>query len=60
MKYRDNMTPDELDRLMEEQKAFDVLLASAYEHDKTIEPVPDEWEDEMETLCRAALSRGQP
>lgn len=54
------MTPDELDRLMEEQKAFDVLLASAYEHDKTIEPVPDEWEDEMETLCRAALSRGQP
>jgi hypothetical protein len=60
MKYRDNMTPAELDRLMEEQNAFDALLTSAYEHDKNAQPFPDEWEDEMETLRRAALSRGQP
>lgn len=44
IKYRDNMTPEELAEFMSEVNALDQLLASAYEHDvKT--PVPDEWED---------------
>ena len=45
------MTPEELDAAYAEAEAFDALR---YE-----EP-PEEWEDEVETLRQAGLSRGQP
>ena len=46
-----SMTPEELDAAYAEAEAFDALR---YE-----EP-PEEWEDEVETLRQAGLSRGQP
>jgi hypothetical protein len=46
MKYKENMTPEELAHFMEEVNALDQLLASAHEHDaKNTEPMPKEWED---------------
>ena len=56
MKYRDNMTKEEMDHLMGEVAALDAAYAAAAVHDAP----DDEWEDEMGTLRRAALSRGQP
>lgn len=61
MKYRDNMTPAERQALLDECNALDALYAAAAAHDElNTQPMPDEHEDEMETLRRAALSRGQP
>ena len=61
MKYRDNMTPEELAKLMEEVDAINALYIAAHEHDaKNAQPIPDEWEDEMLTLQKAALNRGRP
>ena len=46
MKYKENMTPEELAQFMQEVNALDQLLASAHEHDaKNTEPMPEEWED---------------
>ena len=61
MKYRDNMTEAELAEFMKEVNELHELLSSAYEHEaKNTEPTPEEWEDEMEILRRAALSNGRP
>lgn len=62
MKYRDNMTKEELAEFMREVDALDALLKSAYEHDAKMQaenPTPEEWEDETDTLRKAALNRGQ-
>ena len=63
MKYRDNMTKEEMDQLMGEVAALDAAYAAAAVHDAAsgaYDAPDDEWEDEMETLRRAALNRGQP
>jgi hypothetical protein len=68
MKYRDNMTAQELARFMAEVDALhaayaaaDAYAAAATHDALNAEPVPDEWEDENETLRRAALDhRGRP
>lgn len=60
-KFRDNMTAAELRAFMAEVDALNAAYAAAAEHDaRNTEPMPDEWEDETETLRRAALNRGQP
>ena len=41
MKYRDNMTPEEFAKFMEEVNALDALLKSI----PNPEPAPDDWED---------------
>ena len=41
MKYRDNMTAEELAQFMAEVNALDAVLRSI----PNFEPVPDEWED---------------
>lgn len=63
MKYRDNMTEEELAQFKRELQALDDAYASAAEHDAQLQaqnPTPEEWEDEMDTLRKAALNRGQP
>ena len=61
MKYRENMTQAELSEFMAEINALDAVYASAAEHDaQNMEPMPDEWEDEMSWLKKAALCRGRP
>lgn len=61
MKYRENMTQEELDQFKAEVDALNALYASAAEHDaQNQEPMPDEWEDEMSWLTKAALNRGRP
>ena len=60
MKYRDNMTPAERQALLDECNALDALYAAALDEALNFQPMPDEYEDEMETLRRAALNRGQP
>ena len=61
MKYRENMTKDELAKFMAEINALDAAYASAVEHDaQNMGPMPEEWEDEMAILRKAALNRGQP
>lgn len=61
MKYRDNMTETELRAFMREVDALHAAYAAAAAHDDVnAQPMPDEWEDETETLRRAALNRGQP
>lgn len=63
MKYRDNMTEEELAQFKKELQALDDAYASAAEHDAQMQaknPIPDEWEDEMEILHKAGLNRGQP
>ena len=61
MKYRDNMTAQELAQFMAEVDALNAAYAAAAAHDAlNAEPIPEEWEDENETLRRAALNRGQP
>jgi hypothetical protein len=60
MKYRDNMTEAELRAFKAELDALDAAYASAAAHDAAQPAPPDEWEDEMETLRRAALNRGRP
>ena len=63
MKYRDNMTNEEIKKFMLEINELDALYASAYANDMASAALDaaDEWEDEMDTLRRAALDhRGQP
>ncbi len=60
MKYRENMTETELRAFLREIDALDAAYASAAAHDAAQPAPPDEWEDEMEILRRAALNRGQP
>lgn len=61
MKYRDNMTKEELRAFMSEIDALHEAYAAATSYDNANEqPMPDEWEDETGILCRAALNRGQP
>ena len=45
MKYRDNMTPEELAQFMGEVNALDAAYAAAVEHDKLSSDLPEEWED---------------
>lgn len=57
------MTKAEMDQLMGEVAALDAAYAAAAALDAAsgAYDVPDEWEDEMETLRRAALDhRGRP
>lgn len=63
MKYKANMTEEELTQFKKELQNLDDAYASAAEHDAKMQaqnPIPDEWEDEMETLRKAGLNRGQP
>lgn len=46
MKYRDNMTDDELAQFDKELQALEDAYASAAAHDEqNQQPMPDEWED---------------
>lgn len=46
MKYRDNMTPGELEQFKAEVSALDAAYADAAAYDAAnTEPVPDEYED---------------
>jgi pyruvate dehydrogenase complex dehydrogenase (E1) component len=57
MKYRDNMTPEELTKFMEEVNALNALLSSLPEP----EPVPDEWEDPSDYVGMGWVGRdGRP
>ena len=56
MNYRDNMTEAELAQFRKELAELDAAYAAAAEHDAA----PEEWEDEMELLTKAALNRGRP
>lgn len=56
MKYRDNMTPAEEAALLAEIAD----LEAAYARQPEPEPPPEGWEDEDDTLRKAALSMGQP
>ena len=61
LKYRDNMTEAERRAFMAEIDALDAAYASAAAHDAVAAAAPEDWEDETETLRRAALdSRGRP
>jgi hypothetical protein len=61
MKYRENMTQTELKKFKAEIDALDAAYACAAKYDaQNQEPMPDEWEDEMEILKKAALNRGMP
>ena len=61
MKYKDNMTSEEIAQFMNEINALNEALADADQIAKNANPLPDEWEDEMQTLQRSALdSRGRP
>jgi hypothetical protein len=61
MKYHDNMTEAELKAFMRVVDELHEALLGAAEHDaKHAQPVPDEWEDEMNFLRGAALSNGKP
>jgi hypothetical protein len=64
MKYRDNMSEEELKAFMREVDELHNAYTRAAEHDaksaQQAQP-PDEWEDETDTLRRAALDhRGNP
>ena len=63
MKYRPDMTADELAQFKREIDELDAAYAAAAAFDAAqalANPAPDEWEDEMELLQKAALSRGRP
>ena len=61
MKYRDNMTAEELSQFRREIDELDAAYTQAAEHDKQNEqPIPEGWEDEMAILYNAALNRGRP
>ena len=59
IRYRDNLTAQKLAQFMAEIDALNTAYAAAHDALHT-EPMPDEWEDEMDTLRRAALNRDQP
>ena len=62
MKYHDNMTDDQLKAFIRVVDELHEALTKAAEHDAQHSyPPPLEWEDEMDTLRRAALNcKGQP
>jgi hypothetical protein len=60
MKWHPNMTEEQLREFMAEVNALDAAYAAAAQDDEKLPPLPEEWEDEMETLRRAALSGGRP
>lgn len=64
MKYKDNMTPDELAQFMREYDALEAAYADAAKHDAAqaaAHPPPEDWEDEMEYWRKAGLDfRGRP
>ena len=46
MKFRDNMTPDEIAKFMCEINEFNELLMSAYDYcNKDTKPMPEDYED---------------
>lgn len=59
MKYRNNMTEEELAQFKKELQALDNAYADAAKMD-ALNPTPEGWEDEMEILHKAGLNRGQP
>lgn len=63
MRYRHNMTADELAQFKREHDALEAAYAAAAAFDAAqalANPAPDEWEDEMELLRKAALNGGRP
>jgi len=63
MRYRDNMTPEELAQFKREQQALEDAYASAAEHDakQAQTPMPDEWEDPSDYAGMGWVdSRGRP
>lgn len=64
MKYKDNMTPDELAKFMREYNELESAYANAATHDAAqaaAHPPPEDWEDEMEYWRKAGLDfRGRP
>ena len=61
IKYRENMNHQELSELLKEVDVLDLAYTSAYKCDaEHYQPCPEEWEDEIATLHRAALSQGKP
>ena len=63
MKWNPNMTEQQLAEFKAQLDALDAAYASAAAHDAAVQaahPMPDQFEDEMEILRKAALSRGQP
>lgn len=60
MKYRDNMTTQELAEFMKEQQALEDAYASAAAHDAQ-NLTPDEWEDPADYVGMGWVdSRGRP
>ena len=63
MKYRDNMTADELAQFKKELNDLDAAYKSAAKHDEkaAMSPVPDEWEDPSDYVGMGWIdSRGRP
>ena len=64
MKYRDNMTPAELEQFDKEWQALDDAYADAAQHDAQMQaqnPIPDEWEDSSDYVGMGWVdSRGRP
>ena len=63
MRYRDNMSKEELKAFMAEVDALDAAYASAAEHDakQAQTPIPDEWEDPSDYVGMGWIdSRGRP
>ena len=64
MKYRDNMSAEDLAQIKSECQALDDAYASAAKHDADMQaknPIPDEWEDPTDYVGMGWLdSRGQP
>jgi len=64
MKYKHNMTADELAQFKAELKALDDAYASVAQHDAQVQaknPIPDEWEDPSDYVGMGWVdSRGRP
>lgn len=64
MKYRENMTAEELKQFNKELQALEDAYASAAAHDAKMQaqnPVPDEWEDPADYVGMGWVdSRGRP
>lgn len=64
MKYRENMSAEELVQFNKEWQALDDAYASAYEHDAKMQaqsPTPDEYENPSDYVGMGWVdSRGRP
>ena len=64
MKYRNNMTLEELAQFKAQQQALENSYASSAEHDaktQTLNPAPEEWEDPSDYVGMGWIdSRGRP